>query len=430
MVAVGGSRVRVRLRNDLRRAGAYGGLAFAIVSLPAGAQEAIRMSLAGEASAEARRRAATSFNYYNLKLGPVAWRFEASAGVQYHDNITYSQYAPKSDFILRPQLDTAMRWTLTERNTLNLNFGVGYLKYLKYPEYDRFNIDPNSEIGFDLYVGDFLFNVHDRVGIRTDAGEIPMAVSQGNYQRFENIAGVATHWDLNTLILSAGYDHADYVSLNSVLRLADGSSEIVFARGSVSLSSESTIGPEVGVTSVDYTDVRVSDAIQYSAGAFYQSRLSAHIEGRVRAGYTYYVTETNPLMADKQYQGNVYGDLSLSHRVSDWMTHSVAVGHQVRTGLEYGSRTRPLTVTYANWNPSWRFLHEFQLTSPMSFQYGEEEGGLSEQFTYWSVGVNLSRMLSSKLSGRISYRFLAKDSNLRGGDYAANIVSLIFRYRF
>ena len=327
------------------------------------------MSLTGEAAAEARRRAAATFGYYNLRFGPLAWRFEAAAGIQYHDNISYAEANRRVDFILRPQVNTAMRWTITEKNSLNINFGLGYLKYVKYSEFDRFYIEPGSEIGFDLYVGDFLFNFHDRVTIQTDVGEIPTASSRGDYQRLENVIGVTAHWDLNTIILTLGYDHADYLSLNSTLRLADGSSETVFAQGSLALSSESTIGPELGVTTVDYQDSRVNDAVQYSAGLFYQSKLTRHIDLKLRAGYTFYETQAGGFVQAAPGSGNPYADLSVSHLVGAFMSHSLSIGHHVRSGMEYGSRTRPLVVTYANWNPTWKFLREVQLTTPVSFQY-------------------------------------------------------------
>lgn len=388
------------------------------------------MSLAGEAAAEARRRAASTFGYYNLKLGPLAWRFQASAGIQAHDNISYSDDDPRADGILRPQADTAMRWTITEKNSLNINFGLGYLKYLTHAEFDRFYIEPGSELGFDLSVGDFLFNVHDRVTIQTDVGEIPVASNREDYQRLENVAGVTAHWDLNALVLTLGYDHADYLSLNSVLRLADGRSEIVFARGGLALGPESSIGPELGLTTVDYTDARVNDALQYSAGLFYQSQLSSHLGLKLRAGYTYYESQSSGWTMTGPDSGNPYGDVSLSHDPGRLMRHRLSIGHHVRTGLEYGSRTRPLTVTYAHWNPQWLFLHEIHLTTPVSFQFGEEDSRGGERYAYLSAGFSAARMLTAKLSGRVTYRFLRKDSNRRGGDYLADIVSLIFTYRF
>ena len=55
-------------------------LAAAALSLPGRAQESVRMSLAGAQAAEARRKAAATVDYYNLKLGPTAWRFGTGLG--------------------------------------------------------------------------------------------------------------------------------------------------------------------------------------------------------------------------------------------------------------------------------------------------------------------------------------------------------------
>src|ERR1043165_2883877 len=44
------------------------------------AQESIRMSQAGADAAEARRRTGSTLGYYNLKLGPAAFRFATSRG--------------------------------------------------------------------------------------------------------------------------------------------------------------------------------------------------------------------------------------------------------------------------------------------------------------------------------------------------------------
>jgi len=71
------------------------------------------------------------------------------------------------------------------------------------------------------------------------------------------------------------------------------------------------------VTSVNYTDARVNDALQYSGGVFYQSRISQHIQATTRAGYTYYMTEPSRIQPDPRDTGNLYGEVSLSHRASD-----------------------------------------------------------------------------------------------------------------
>src|SRR5260370_42235991 len=55
-------------------------------------QDAVRPSLAGEASAEARRQDIEHIPY-NLLAGPVRFRFSATFGVEYNDNINLSDDA-------------------------------------------------------------------------------------------------------------------------------------------------------------------------------------------------------------------------------------------------------------------------------------------------------------------------------------------------
>src|SRR3954465_11345244 len=61
---------------------------FAVVT--AQAQDAIRPSLAGEAAAEARRQSIDKIPY-NLQVGPIKFRFSATMGFEYNDNINLAE---------------------------------------------------------------------------------------------------------------------------------------------------------------------------------------------------------------------------------------------------------------------------------------------------------------------------------------------------
>src|SRR6266513_6162746 len=63
------------------------------------AQDAIRPSLAGEAAAEARRQSIDKIPY-NLQLGAIKFRFSASMGIEYNDNINLAE--DSSAFFLSP----------------------------------------------------------------------------------------------------------------------------------------------------------------------------------------------------------------------------------------------------------------------------------------------------------------------------------------
>jgi hypothetical protein len=98
-------------------------------------------------------------------------------------------------------------------NTLVLDAGVGYAKYLDNSDLDRLYVRPGTQLSFDIYSGDFRINLHDRLEIRQETYQNPLVAGTGDYQRLENTAGVAVDWDLNELILTAGYDHETYVNL-------------------------------------------------------------------------------------------------------------------------------------------------------------------------------------------------------------------------
>src|SRR6266478_7992550 len=87
------------------------------------AQDAIRPSLAGEAAAEARRQDIEHIPY-NLLLGPVRFRFSATIGAEYNDNINLAQVNEQDDVIIRPAINFDAIWPITQLNTLRFDLGL------------------------------------------------------------------------------------------------------------------------------------------------------------------------------------------------------------------------------------------------------------------------------------------------------------------
>src|SRR5256714_1323929 len=149
------------------------------------AQDAIRPSLAGEAAAEARRQSLDKIPY-NLQVGPIKFRFSATIGVEYNDNINLAEdgsavflsptgpilitTTPQDDIILRPQVNVNALWPITQLNTLRLDIGVGYAFYMDHSNYDTNGVlvSPGSQLAFDIFVGDFRINIHDRFSLEQD----------------------------------------------------------------------------------------------------------------------------------------------------------------------------------------------------------------------------------------------------------------------
>src|SRR5689334_16107673 len=102
-------------------------LAFGMI-LSAGAstfaQDAIRPSLAGQDSYEARQEDVSRIPY-NLMMGPVRFRVGATVGAEYNDNINYAEVHTQDGVIITPSMTLDAIWPVTQLNTLRFDLGLG-----------------------------------------------------------------------------------------------------------------------------------------------------------------------------------------------------------------------------------------------------------------------------------------------------------------
>src|SRR5260221_9441305 len=113
------------------------GLLLALCQARAPAQESLRLSLAGEQAAETRRKANSSIGYYNLKLGPTAWRFGYGLGIESSDNIRLEARNPEADVVFRPEISAQMNCPISAQNNIGLVLSGGYSAYVQHTEFNR-----------------------------------------------------------------------------------------------------------------------------------------------------------------------------------------------------------------------------------------------------------------------------------------------------
>ena len=88
---------------------------------------------------------------------------------------------------------------------------------------------PGSQLAFDIFVGDFRINIHDRFSLEQDpVAEIALS-NVADYGRFQNTAGVAVLWDLNQAVVTAGYDHYTFISTTDDFDYLDRNADIFSA---------------------------------------------------------------------------------------------------------------------------------------------------------------------------------------------------------
>lgn len=406
-------------------------------------QEALRFSMAGDTAAATQQQANTTLGYYNLMLGPTAWRFASALGVEYNDNV-YLQENGEGDFIIRPSLNTIMHWPVSLKNSLDLSLNAGYSEYVQHSDLSQFFINPGSGLSFDVYAGDFKVNLHDRVGISEYGYENPgVRTGNQNLTSLQNTLGASGLWDLNKASINLGYDHADYVSLSTGAQgqLPDVTSENVFANAGVRVRPELMLGVEAGGTIIEYSQsagvntATSPNAVQASAGVFGTAKISDNMDVRLDGGYTEYTpdhTSTNLLTSDTS---GFYLSLSLSHRINRWLSYSLTAGRSTDLAA-YGQAQ---AYYYVRLNPTWQFFDKYTINTPISWQdgtliYSSSAFGTTD-YQQIRLGANVTRTLTKKLSATLGYQFVQETSNQSsyqqsGLNYTENIVDLNLSYQF
>lgn len=398
------------------------------------AQESLRMSLAGAEAARARREAGSRTDLYDLHLGPTWWAFGAGLGVDFSDNLRGTAVNQETDASFRPEIDTQMRWPVSDVNTLNLSVGAGYVFYVMHPEYDRPFITPGSELSFDIYAGDFWINVHDRFSIQENGYLDPTVTGIGDYERLDNAAGLSVTWDLNKIIAKVGYDHVNYMALGEFRSLPDAQLEVFSSSAAWLIRPGIMAGVDGGATLVKYIGLGdslyyrlyYSDGTQWNVGAFYEAQISEYISGRASLGYSVFTPETGLAALTRGEFNGVYAQLSARHRLNQYVDYSLNGGRLLNFAY-YGGM---LDQYFAGIDARWHFVRKTGLVTSFNYQHGSNGGIGLEKFDWFGPSISLERQITAKLTATLAYHFYWRGSNLPNRDYTANVVSLRAVYRF
>ena len=387
------------------------------------------MSLAGDLASESQRQAQNTIGYYNLLLGPVAWRFSSGIGFDYNDNVNLSQKG-EDDLIFRPNLNAQMHWPVTQKNSLDVSLGAGYSLYAIHSELSRLYVNPGSGLSFNIYVGDCVINLHDRISVTENAYQNPTTGGNGNFAQLENTIGANTFWDLNKLAVQFGYDHNNDISIGSSRQLPDATSENWFMNAGVIPIPEITVGVEGGwgLISYDQNQSAEPNAMQWNAGAFCKAQISKYITGRFDIGYTVYAPASSGVFTNLNTAANFYFQFSISHQVNKFISYSLSAGRSTDSSF-YG---QPYDYYFVRWQPNWNIFRKYQLTTPFWWQKGTQlyyQGGGAD-FDQYGIGINIGRPITKKLSGSLGYQLIRESSSQLSLNYTANIVSLNFSYQF
>lgn len=426
-------------------------------------QDAVRPSLAGEAASEARRQDIERIPY-NLLVGPIRLRIGASIGVEYNDNINYADDGtvtiatpggpitvdsdPEEDIIIRPQINFDAIWPITQLNTLRLDIGLSYAAYLDHSEANTNGllISPGSQIAFDIFVGDFRINIHDRMSLQQDPiAELGLS-NVIDYGRFQNYVGISVLWDLNQVLVTVGYDHYNYISTTDRFDYLDRMAEQLSGTIGFKVSDAMFVGAEGNAVFTKYDQSVLNDNETYSAGGFFETQLTNNARIRLAGGYQWIDFDHNFVtfdfgfpfgvitLPDKQDQNDWYANGLLTHVINASVSQSISAGHESQLGVN----SNAIRLNYIRHTVNWKVMRNTLLTTEVFYEHAKDTGGIAA-FPFSAKGEHLERyggaltlgyQLTPHVTLGLRYQYTQKESNVPLRDYEQNRVSLDGTYSF
>jgi len=392
------------------------------------AQEPGAHSLTGNASAEARAMQEQA-QPYTIKTGDFRLLAAPSLGVDWNDSINLSEKDSDQDFIVKPNLQLTASYPLTAHNVLRLNVGVGYDWYIEHSNYSGLRLSSQSEVAFDVYVKDFWFNFHDRFSYTRASSGVSAVAGTGEYGGFDNSAGLNTTWDLKEVTLTLGYDHQNFISSSKQFEYTDRATEVVSTRAGFRVHPQVTTGLEGSAAFTTYDQTVLNNNVGYNMGVYADWRPGHYLSIQPRVGYSIYNFDQTSHSIRAVDQDGWYAAMSLSHAITDAITYSLSVGHELKLGIQADSTED----TYVRPSVSWKMLKDFAVNFSLFYENGKQGnakagGGVVENYDHFGGNIGFSHAVTKKLSMSLNYQLTMRNSNADARNYTQNVVGLNASY--
>jgi hypothetical protein len=396
-----------------------------------------RDSLAGESAAQALKKSiAAEAERYNLRYGPVRFKASGTLAVSYTDNVFYS-HTRREDVLINPQITLGAFWPVTELNALRLSLGLGYEWYLDNSELnaDMPLINPGTELTFNIFVGDFRIQLHERFLYQqslffnsfSEEGERFYNFNDvGTFSRLDNQVGFNVDWDLNKVVLSAGYNHEDFVSTTSGFEYLNRASEWFTATAGFALGDKAKTGLEVQATFHDYeadeADAVLNDHWRGRVGPFVELSSEQKISLRAGGGFDTGQYDEDAFSGSDYESYYLYARLRQDTRL---FSHSLTAGREHLLGDIANNRR----TTYARYSISSPVVAHVELGANVSVNLAKEFGGpFEEEFTYYGAGLRIGWLFHKFWRADLGYEFRLKDSEQEPRDFHRNRVTVSVTY--
>ncbi len=376
---------------------------------------------------------------YNFKAGPVYFDIKGRLAVTYDSNITRIPENPIDDIIFYPSINVSAMWEYSMVNSLTLNVGIGYEKFLENSQLDSnrgfLSLTPDSELAFSVSAGNLSLQVFDGFGYLTDAtntvgigpgGEsIPSA---GRYGRFINRFGVRGAYPLNIVDLRFEAARMDEIPDDDERFNFRRHHEYIF-RVSAERDFAANMNGGLGVTFSDtnYAESINNNGQSFSVGPFLNWSISKYMVFQGGVSHVWRTFETGGLNEDTTSLNGWAFNMEVFHDLNKYYNHSLILARNQNYGFVTNSQEIDSIVYRFDVQP----LKEFRFNGEVGWEEGRDSGGqFAEEYERWTARLRTGKAWGPKFVSRFYVAWSDKISKLPERSYQQFLAGIELEYDF
>ena len=384
------------------------------------------VSQTGEAAA-ALMREQNANQPYNLRMGPVQLRAEADLTIQANDNIGLNKDGRQADIIVTPMGTLHGRYNISDLNALTFDIGIGYQAYMFNSQYNCLLISPDSQLNFNVFVGDCTINFHDMFSYQQDPTQVGQLSNQVRLSRFQNDAGISAKWDLNDYMLELAYDHANLWVTQSAFDYLTNQSDTIAPTVTWKLSETLSTGLQASFSDTRYEKSFENDNTSESLGPFVKATLSNFLSVSAAAGGFLTQYDHGGGNGDTSDVSSYYGNVGVTHQMTQYLSETLTAGKEYLPGLTSNYTQR----IYVNYGDQWNATKQIGVSANLFWENLDDSDALfRENSNRYGLNFNISDALTDHLNVNMGYSFLLKDADPSFLSYYQNLGTLGMQYNF
>jgi len=409
---------------------------------PARAQDALRSALSLQPVIQQAQFGQVNLQPDRPHLGPVQLALGVYGGLELNDNVNTSEFDRQSDLLLRGGLNLGFFWPATTQSQLNFGSSIGYVHYLKNSQYDHAEVAPNSALSWAVGFDDGSITFFDQFSYSQQVLAESALSGLATFPRLNNTIGARVDWLPGRWAFEIGYSHNTSFSESSEFQYLNSDSEYFFARGAWRFAENTQAGIEASSSLTRYELVTQNDNYSVSLGPYADWQITQALHATLRGGPVFYVFEAPPGPTRSRRFDSYYLGFDVSHRLTDFFSHTVSVRRSVQQGLNQGSAyVEELTASY--WASAW-LTQRISLGANFAYTQGNQPYQVPitiypfgtfifqeiENYDRYSGTLSASWRATDKLNATLAYSHYLRDSNVAGNRYSVNSLALTVTYNF